>query len=144
MNQWQQGFVKRVDALRESGFKRFEAFAEEVVARVYEEYSQFASQHDFNCGVPQFQRGSRLYKFALSEDAYVLLYFRSRGIDSVECEYECSVPGRGCVESDRNRVALGDATRPWVERCFQVGLDDLITRVSAGAAAKPAPELVGA
>ncbi|GMV98722.1 MAG: hypothetical protein HRF43_06880 [Phycisphaerae bacterium] len=145
MNQWQQGFAKRVEALRETALKRFESFADGVLAEVYEAFVEFASRYDFQCSAPQHARGSRFYKFALSEDAYVLIYFRARGLDGIECEHECSVPGRGCGESGRSGIALADADSAWVERCLQVALDDLVSRLSeAGSPSRPAPELVGA
>jgi hypothetical protein len=144
MSQWQQNFAKRVDVLRESAIKEFEGFADEVLDRTYEEYAAFTSQHDFHNSAPSHQRGTRFYKFALSEDAYVLLYFRARGIDAVEYEYECCVPGRGCAEGEKAGVALAEAGQAWVERRFQEALDDLVNRIAqAGPVEKPA-ELVSA
>jgi hypothetical protein len=142
MSQWKQNFVKRVDTLREAAIKKFETFADGALASVYEEYSEFTSQHEFHCSSPQHQQGSRFYKFALSEDAYVLLYFRARGIDGVECEHECSAPGQGCSESERTSVPSAEAVKNWVERCFQTALDDLLGRVAQSCSVEAAPELV--
>ncbi|GMU21769.1 MAG: hypothetical protein AMXMBFR13_18580 [Phycisphaerae bacterium] len=130
MDQWQQQFAKRVDSLREASVRKFEVFAEEVLAGVYESLAAFTSQHDFHSTAPPHQKGVRFYKFTLSEDAYVLMYFRARGIDTVECEYEVSIPGQGCVEGSKAHAAVGEAQRGWVERCFQTGLDDLVSRLA--------------
>ncbi|HOB75506.1 MAG TPA: hypothetical protein PKG54_13390 [Phycisphaerae bacterium] len=143
MNQWQQSFAKRVDVLRESAIKKFETFADEVLDRTYEEYAAFTAQHDFRNIAPPHQRGTRFYKFALSEDAYVLLYFRARGIDAVESEYECSVPGHGCTEGEKVTVVLAEANPAWVERRFQTALDDLINHVSQACPAEKEAELAG-
>lgn len=144
MSAWKQNFVKRVDALRDASLNKFETFAESVLSGVYEEYSEFTSQHEFHCSSPQQQKGSRFYKFALSEDAYVLMYFRARGIDGVECEHECSVPGLGCTESERTSVPSAEAVKNWVERCFQTALDDLLGRVAETCSVQTAQELVPA
>ena len=143
MNQWQQSFAKRVDVLRESAIKRFERYAEEVLAGAYDEYAVFTAQHDFRTSVPQQQRGARFYKFALSEDAYALLYFRARGIDAVECEYECSVPGRGCTNGEKASMPVAEAGRTWIEHQFQATLDDLVNQVSETCVEEDIPELVG-
>lgn len=139
MNQWQQSFAKRVEALRESGVKKFEIFADEALEDVYEDYAAFTAQHDFRNLKPQHQRGSRFYKFSLSEDAYALLYFRSRGIDSVEFECECSAPGRGCLDGQKAVVPLAEANRGWIEQCFQNGLDQLIGQLAQPAAKAAEP-----
>lgn len=141
MNQWQHDFAKRVESLRDASVRKFEQFADECLNSVFREFSDFASRHEFQCSEPKPQRGVRFYKFAIAEDAYVLMYMRSRGIDAVEWEYECSVPGRGCVEGDKENRRLTDAGRAWVERCFQTALDDLVNRVSETAVAEE-PELV--
>jgi len=142
MNQWQQSFAKRVDALRETAVKKFEHLADEVLAGAYEEYAAFTAQHELHPSAPQPQSGTRFYKFALSEDAYVLLFFRARGLDAVECEYECSVPGKGCTNSDKVSTPVAEATRAWVERRFQTALDDLVNQVAAASADENVPELV--
>ncbi len=144
MNQWQQGFAKRVEVLREAAVKKFERFAEDVLADVYEEYAAFTTQHEFRPTALQQQPGARFYKFALGEDAYMLLFFRARGLDSVECDYECSVPGHGCVNGEKATIAVAEAGRGWIERRFQSALDDLVTQVSQTCANEHAPQLVNA
>lgn len=144
MNQWQQNFAKRVELLRESAVAKFEHFAEDVIAGVYEEYSAFTGQYEFRATAPPPQRGVRFYKFALSEDAYVLLFFRARGLDAVECDYECSSPGHGCTNGDKVSVSLAEAGRGWVERRFQTALDDLVAQVSECCVNETITELVGA
>ena len=142
MNQWQQSFAKRVEVLRDSAVARFERFAEDVIVGVYEEYSGFTAQHEFRPSAPPPQRGVRFYKFALSEDAYVLLFFRARGLDAVEFDYECSAPGRGCANGEKVSVSVAEAGRGWVERRFQTALDHLVAQVSEGCVNETISELV--
>lgn len=143
VSDWRQQFAKRVDVLRESAAKAFDRFADQTVDAVYEEFAAFTSQHDFHCAAPQHQQGARFYKFALSEDAYVLMIFRSRGIDSVECEHQCSAPGRGCAKGEKASIQIAEAGREWVEACFQAALDDLVARVSDACLKEQPRELVG-
>lgn len=143
MNQWQQSFSKRVGVLRETAVQKFEHFADDVLVGVYEEYAEFTSRHEFRSSAPQQQHGTRFYKFALSEDAYVLIFFRARGIDAVEWYYECSAPGHGCTQGQKATVPVAEASRQWVERCFQASLDELVTHVSKTCVPQ-APELVKA
>jgi hypothetical protein len=144
MNQWQQSFAKRVEVLRESAVAKFERFAEDVVSGVYEEYAAFTGKYEFRPSAPPPQRGVRFYKFSLSEDAYVLLFFRARGLDAVECDYECSSPGHGCSNGEKVSAAVAEAGRGWVERRFQTALDDLVGQVSEGCVNETVSELVGA
>lgn len=144
MNQWQQNFARRVEVLRESAVSRFEAFVDDLVTEVYEEYAAFTAQHEFRATAPPPQRGVRFYKFALGEDAYVLLYFRARGLDAVEFDFECSAPGHGCSNGEKVSVAVAEAGRGWVERRFQTALDYLVTQVSEECVNEAISELVGA
>ena len=141
MNQWQDSFIKKVGALRDESARKFEHVADDVVDRVCSEFTEFAARCEFQSSTPQSQKGLRTVKFALTEDAYVLISFRFQGFDTVDCDYECFVPGQGRIEGLRSSMGLHGVDREWVERCFQTALDDFVTRSSdnfrAGLVAEP-------
>ena len=126
MTEWQKKFTSKIDNLRESAAKRFEKFASNVLEEVHEEVVDFATQHEFVCTAPGAQSGSRTYKFGLTEDGFVLVYFRSQGIADVEFSFECFAPGRGQVVTRQQTCGLGEADADWVERCLQSALDEFV------------------
>ncbi len=144
MDKWQQEFAARVGTLREQWGRRFEAFAGQTLQPVYGDFEAFAARCELRTGNPRTQTGLRTFKFSLTEDAYVLVHFRPKGIDRIEFDYECAVPGIGRIEGVRTSATADQSTRDWVQSCFRMALDDLLTRYTEGAAARATPELVPA
>lgn len=130
MNKWQEGFVKKVEGLRDEAAKKFERVAGEVLERTYRKFADFTGRCEFQSDEPQSQKGLRTFKFALTEDAYVLIFFRLRGFDMVDCDYEWFVPTHGRVDGLRTTVGLHGVDEQWVERCFQMALDDFVSKFS--------------
>lgn len=126
MNDWQKKFSTKIGALRDKAAQRFEQFAARVLEQTHEEFVDFASRHEFHCSTPQTQNGSRTYKFALTEDGFVLVYFRSHGIAEVACSFECYIAGEGrTVTREKTREQV-EADARWVESCFQNALDEFV------------------
>src|SRR5262249_24327027 len=92
VDKWQQEFTSKVTGLREEWSQQFETIATDLFVQVFHDFSDFVRQCDMQSAVIPDQRGMRYYKFALCEDAYVMLYFRPRGIDQIESDYECFMP----------------------------------------------------
>ncbi len=134
LNAWQEEFVSKIDGLRQRASRFFERFADEILVPVHKEFAEFTTKHDFRVMTPQAQRGLRSYKFALTEDAYLLAAFHAKGVAEVEFEYECFVPGQGDVGKFRVSSALGAADRDWVESCLQTALDFFVAQYGS---AKP-------
>ena len=126
MNAWQQQFVQKMEGLREQGFRRFDAFVDEVVDPTFEAFQEFTSSCDFQASTPQHQKGQRSYRFSLTEDVYVLNFFRAKGVAEVEHEWEACVPGHGRVKGSVTTTGVVSADDAWVEACFQKALDGFV------------------
>jgi hypothetical protein len=128
VDKWNQQFATRVATLRDEWAEQFETLVGGMLDAMYRELSEFAGRCELEADQPREQKGLRLYKFALSEDAYVLLYFRPKGVARVEFEYECSLPGAGRIEGGKSLTSSQRNQKQWAESCFRLALDDLIGR----------------
>lgn len=144
MNAWQQQFTQKMEGLREQSFQRFDRFVDEVVTPTFEAFREFTSSCDFEASTPQHQKGQRTYKFSLTEDVYVLNFFRARGVAEVEHEWEACVPGQGRVKGGVTVAGVGSADDAWVEACFQKALDGFVSGFGDKKERARQPELVHA
>src|SRR5262245_50128568 len=142
MDKWQQEFSSKLTALRESWSQQFETIATELLDEIFREFSDFVRRCDMQPTVLPDQKAMRYYKFALCEDAYVMLYFRPRGVDQIESDYECFLPRLGKVPGVKSSTAARSTERAWAESCFRMALDDLITRFTEARRAPQDAELV--
>jgi len=130
MNEWQNRFSAKIETLRDNASQRFERFAANVLEDVHQDLVEFAARHEFQCSTPQAQNGNRTYKFALTEDGFVLIYFKVHGVAEVACSYECYLPGQGRVVTRQKSRELVEADSAWVESCFQSALDEFVDSFS--------------
>jgi len=140
MNDWQRTFLQKLETAKKQWLHRFEQFAVDFVEPVFAGLDEFATSSGFHVSSPDCEPGTRIYKFALTENGYLLIMFRMQGLEGVEVCCESSVPGAAAKVSTQ-QVNLGDATENWVEQRFQSGLDRFVTSFAeAGADAKNADE----
>jgi hypothetical protein len=130
MNEWQSKFAAKIGTLREKAAHRFERVAASVLEETHQAFVDFASRHEFQCSTPQAQNGLRAYKFALTEDGFVLVYFRAYGIAEVASSFECYLPGRGRTVTREKTRDLAEADAKWIESCFQTALDEFVDAFS--------------
>lgn len=138
MEKWQQEFAQRVGALREQWAHAFANFAKGTLAPVFKQFAEFTQRLELQATQVQGHDEMYSYKFSLCEDAYVLLYFRPRGVDLIEFDYECFVPGAGRVAGVKSSASARSAEKHWVEACFRMALDDLVTRFTERDKTRPA------
>ncbi len=131
MNDWQQSFARKMETLREQSARRYQEQVNEIVQPAFERLTEFLSQWHFQASAPQARAGLHSYKFALTEDGYVLISFRLTGIDQMECAYECYLPGQGHIGGDRFCTGFEDINASWADICFQTALDDFVGKFTA-------------
>jgi hypothetical protein len=142
MNDWERDFSRRMESLRELSTDCLERFMQADLQTAFGNFSNFLSQWKFQTSTPQTQPGRRSFKFALTEDAYVLVTFRLEGIDALECEWEYGVPVVGRVAGVRCSCSLRKVDRQWGESCFQKALDGLLVKLGGADAKKKGREPV--
>lgn len=140
MDEWRHGFASKIGALQEQWAERFTTLIEGTAEPVFREFADFLKQWNFHISMPRAESTMHSFKFELVEDAYVLIFFRSKGIDAVECEYESSVRGMGATRGERTERAGHEADRKWVEGCFQRALDDFVAKLTEAEHARATPE----
>ncbi len=130
MDKWHQDFSSKLNALRESWSGQFEGIAVDLLDPIFTATCEFVRRCDMQASTTPEQKGIRTYKFGLCEDAYVMLYFRPKGVDQIECDYECFLPRAGKVSGVKSSASARSAERAWAEGCFRMALDDLVSRFS--------------
>lgn len=146
MNDWQRTFLKKMESAKRQWLHRFEKFACGFIEPVFLAFEEFAVGCGFQVTHPESEPGHRIFKFALTENGYMLLTFHMVGLEEIEVATECFVPGAASSGPQTHSANLCDAGESWTEAQFQSALDRFITQFGeAGAAAgQQAPALVGA
>ncbi|MBI4580984.1 MAG: hypothetical protein HY718_14855 [Planctomycetes bacterium] len=133
MSQWHQQFAEQMESLFAQSSTGFERFADEVIEPVFESVSAFLARWHYEASCPPSETPRRVYRFGLTEDGYLLIWFRLSGLDTVECEYEYSLPHVGRVNGVRTTGSLRAAESEWVESCFQMALNNFVSKfIDAG------------
>ncbi|MCH7812759.1 MAG: hypothetical protein IID40_01940 [Planctomycetes bacterium] len=141
MNDWQRGFLQKLETAKKQWLHRFEHFATEHLEPVFCEFDEFATGSGFGVSTPDCETGTRLYKFALTENGYVMITFRTRGLEEAEACCESFVPGVGALEPTTRRINLCDASDVWAKQQFQNALDRFVTAFAeAGVGAEESAE----
>ena len=131
MDNWKQTFARKMEQFREQSVAGFNRFADEVLENLFKTVSEFVDQWNFQTSTLRPNEGQRSFKFALTEEDYVLIHFRLKGIDALEYEYEYCMSGKGNIAGQRNSTRLQNANQLWAESCFQIALDDFIDKFSS-------------
>ena len=148
MNDWRQSFVRKLDTIKKHGVACFEDAAARVILPVFGLYEDFAAANGFQVGAPVQREGVRSFKFALSENAYALISFKSSSFGRVECLGEAFVPGVGHLDPVQNAFDAADLNEDQIRGHFEESLDSFVgalgARLTAPKAKAPREELVEA
>ena len=128
MNRWQEQFAQEMNALYAQSTSRFDQFAQDVLDPVVESLAGFLEQWHYELTMPACEKGRMMFRFALTEDAYLLAWFRLEGFDSLQFEYEYSLPGQGHVAGVRTTGGLRAADADWAQSCLQMALSTFVTK----------------
>ncbi|MCP4249614.1 MAG: hypothetical protein GY778_21445, partial [bacterium] len=92
MNDWKRGFLQKLETAKKQWQHRFESFASQHLDPVFGEFDEFATGSGFCVSSPDCETGTRLYKFALTENGYVVITFRMQGLEEAEASCDSFVP----------------------------------------------------
>ena len=126
MNEWQQHFLQKVDLLQGASRDQFEQASDQIITPLFEEFRQFTSQQSLCATVPMAKPGIRSFKFALTENTYLLITFRLAGFDHCEAQSEFFVPGHQKITSTPTHVELPELDANWARTIFEQSLDRFI------------------
>lgn len=128
MDRWQEQFAQQMNALCSQSSTWFARLAEDLLEPAVQLMTGFLDRWHYQVTTPACEETRRAYRFSLSEDGYVLLWFRLEGFDTLECDYEYSLPGIGRVQGTRTTCSLRGADAEWVEARFQNALGTFVTK----------------
>jgi hypothetical protein len=126
MNDWQKRFTQKVETVRNASSERFEEVATRTLSTCFEEFHQFTAQHGLTASAPLAKPGIRTFKFAMTENAYVLLTFKLSGLEGMELLSEFVIPSRGKLPPINQAVELAEANDVWSRRAFEQALDHFV------------------
>jgi len=126
MSKWQEKFSQKLGRVRIAARDQFERAIERSVAPVFEEFREFTTQQGFCATVPVAKNGIRTFKFAMTENAYLLINFRVAGFEHCETQAELFVPGKDKEVSTPAHVELGEMDSNWTCRVFERTLDHFV------------------
>lgn len=128
MPEWKDQFLNKLDQVQTQWSKRFDERLDAVVNPVFEDLGTFLRTHGFHLSSPMRQEGRRSFKFELSENAYVLLIFRSSAVGEFELRCECFVPGNEPIMS-KSLGRVMDIDETWTREQMQAALDNFVERL---------------
>lgn len=133
MNDWQQSFLQKLETAKKQWRSRFEKFAEECIEPVFHQIEEFTLTNGFTVTTPQCEDAVRVYKFALTENGYLIATFRQHGLEDVEVDFQVVVPGGDGLARHSSHSRICDAGQRWVEQQLQDALDRFMSSfVEAG------------
>lgn len=141
MPEWKDQFLSKLDQVQAQWSKRFDERLDAAVNPTFDELGAFLRTHGFHMSSPMRQEGRRSFKFELSENAYVLLIFRSSSVGEFELRCECFVPGNEPMMS-KSLGRVMDIDEAWTRGQMQAALDNFVDRLSGAPRREKVEELV--
>jgi hypothetical protein len=126
MDKWQRAFSGRLESVRIHWLERFEGIADVSIAPAFAEFDAFTTSRGFSVTTPACDSGARLCKFGLTENAYLLLWFRLHGFETIEAHAEVSVPGARPKGFQTARAHLNNVDTEWAREQFRAALDRFV------------------
>ncbi len=128
MNDWQKRFAQKVELVRGTTRQQFEQLCDETITPVFEDFREFTSAQGFCATAPVKKADVHAFKFAMTENTYLLMTFRLAGFEHCELQADLFIPGdqkRACTPV---HVELADLDVGWTRRMFEQSLDHFVDR----------------
>jgi hypothetical protein len=136
MDSWKRGFLDKLNAAQSHWMRQFEEAMNNAVAPAFKDLSDFLRENGFKISTPLREDGRRSYKFELSENAYLLMIFRSCGMGEFELRSECFVPGRE-PSLNKRHTRMADVNVEWSRKEFQSALDSFVEQLAGAKSGEP-------
>jgi len=126
MSGWQDRFTQKISMVKEASCGQFESMAATCLEPIFEDIRKFTSQQGLTAAVPVARAGIRSYKFAMTENSYVLMTFRFAAFEHCEMQAEIYVPGADPHKLQPEHVELANFDVGWTRRMFEQALDAFV------------------
>lgn len=128
MNDWQKRFSQKVELVRGTARQQFEELCERIISPTFEEYRSFTTAQGFCATAPVKKADVRAFKFAMTENTYLLMTFRLAGFEHCELQSDLFIPGEDKHACTPVHVELSDLDVGWTRRMFEHALDAFVDR----------------
>lgn len=144
MNDWQKRFSQKMELVRDVSRERFAQFAHTELGPVFEEFREFTFQQGIHPTTPIAKPDMQTFKFALTENTFLLLTFRLKGLEHCEMLAEYFVPKHEKIPPIKKVMELSDVDGEWVRGMFERALERYVdVCVEAFAGKNAAAQLAG-
>lgn len=126
MNAWQKRFAEKMEVVREVSRGRFSELTEKLLEPIFEEFKVFTYEQGIQSSTPVVTAGFQTFKFAMTENTFLLLTFRLDGLEHCETLAEYFVPKEKKLAPIGETIELVDANADWVRRTFEQGLERFV------------------
>lgn len=126
MNDWKKRFSKKLETVHNASSEQFEQLADRTLTPVFDDLQKFTAEQGIQAAAPLANPGIRTFKFALTENAYVLMTFRLSGLEHSELISEFVIPSRGKLPPINEHVELAEVNEAWARRAFEQALDHFV------------------
>lgn len=132
MSTWEERFATRINALHHASSSNFEDLVNAEIHPVFESVKPFVTSGGFSAELMQGCETIRHYRFSLSQDMFIDLYFTHKGPCEVSSKFQLHDPFSKQREAViMETIPLSDVTEGWARQQFEVCLDEFLGEVEA-------------
>ena len=132
MSTWEERFASRMNALHHASSGNFDDLVKAEIHPAFESVKPFVTSGGFSAETKKGCENIRHYRFMLSKDMYIDLYFTRRGPCEVSSTFQLHDPFSKKREAVKmETIPLADVTEGWARQQFEVCLDEFLGEVEA-------------
>ncbi|MCH8314397.1 MAG: hypothetical protein IIA64_00355 [Planctomycetes bacterium] len=130
MGKWEEHFATRMNALHHASSGNFDDLVQAEIMPAFEDLKSFVTSGGFTAVAMKGCDKIRPFRFSLSKDMFIDLFFRRRGPAEVTASFQLHHPFTERREAVvLETVPLSSVTEGWARQQFQVCLDEFLTEV---------------
>ncbi len=132
MGKWEEHFATRMNALHHASSGNFDKLVQAEIMPAFEDLKSFVTSGRFTAVAMKGCDKIRPFRFSLSKEMFIDLFFRRRGAAEVTASFQLHHPFTERREAVvLETVPLSSVTEGWARQQFQVCLDEFLTEVEA-------------
>ena len=132
MGKWEEHFATRMNALHHASSGNFDDLVQAEIMPAFEDLKTFVTSGGFAAIAMQGCDKIRPFRFSLSKEMFIDLFFTRKGPAEVTASFQLHHPFTKKREAViLETVPLSSVTEGWARQQFQVCLDEFLTEVEA-------------
>jgi len=132
MGNWEAQFSSRMNALHHASSGNFDDLVQAEIMPAFEDLKTFVTSGGFAATAMKGCDKIRPFRFSLSKEMFIDLFFRRRGPAEVTASFQLHHPFTERREAVvLETVPLSSVTEGWARQQFQICLDEFLSEVEA-------------